>query len=151
MHPIYKYCLLILLSLTLTANSAWASTYKVQVRQNYPAQASADATCTLETKICFLTLLQNPDEPDPQYIDVAIKFSGDAIYFQFMQNRKYLSTAETWRENFELTLDKNRHSTGNVSLYIPHSEEDPNSMVINPVVLVSNMKVADLEISVQPE
>ncbi|MCE7886007.1 MAG: hypothetical protein DYH13_00685 [Alphaproteobacteria bacterium PRO2] len=68
-----------------------------------------------------------------------------------MQDRKYLSTAETWRENFQLNLDKNRHSTGNVSLFIPHSEENPNSMLINPVILVSNMKVADLEISVQPE
>lgn len=148
---IYRYCPLVLLGCFCIANHAYAMNYKVQIIQTHPEQASGSTTCTEENKICFLTLLQNPDETMPRYIDIAIKFSGKTIYFQFMQDRKYLSTAETWRENFQLNLDKNRHSTGNVSLFIPHSEENPNSMLINPVILVSNMKVADLEISVQPE
>ncbi len=151
MHQIYRHCSLVILSFLCSANPAWANTYKVHIQQNYPAHTSAEATCTQETKICFLTLLQNPDELAPQYIDVALKFSGDAVYFQFMQDRKSLSTAQTWKENFELNLDKNRHSTGNVSLYIPHSEDNSDSLLINPAILVSNMKVADLEISVQPE
>jgi hypothetical protein len=73
------------------------------------------------------------------------------LYFKFMQDRKQLSTSESWGPELNLFWDKKHHAKGNVSLYIPHPDEDHDSMLTNPVILVSNMKVADLEISVQPE
>lgn len=152
MRTTFKYCLevLFLAVIGLWSFSAWAKGYAVTVVfQNQKAETRS-TTCYEESKVCFLTLIVPPTDSKPEsYINAAFKFTEGAVTAQFSRDQDYLTTSAYSTDTLTLEFDKLGLAQKEVTLFLPHPQQDKDQLLVMPVIRNPGKIVAELEIFIR--